>query len=193
MVKANEKGVEYMREMFEKKKKKYEEETGKQLKMTEAEFMDLVRKNIQDQATDLVFFLTLTSLFLMLKAIPPDDDDDKVTQNRYKFMLRIVDKVRDEVAYFYNPIALLDLTKSGIFPSVGLIHNFEKVFKNFTKEMYYIGVDDEKAAEKNQVIKYFLKGFPVAYEFDIPILLFFPDLAKDLGMRAQGEARPIGQ
>lgn len=192
MVKANEKGVEYMREMFEKKKKKYEIETGKKLKMTEAEFMDLVRKNIQNQATDFVFYLTLTSLFLMLKALAPDDDDDKVTKNRYNFMLRVIDKVRDEVAYFYNPIALLDLTKSGIFPSVGLIHNFEKIFTNFTKEMYYITTDDEKAAKENKVIKYFLKGFPITYEFDIPILLFFPDLAKDLGMKAQTEARPTG-
>jgi hypothetical protein len=193
MVKANEKGVEYMREMFEKKKKKYEEETGKKLKMTEAEFMDLVRRNIKNQATDLVFYLTLTSLFLMLKAIPPEDDADKATQNQYKFMLRVVDKVKDEVAYFYNPIALLDLTKSGIFPSVGLVHNFEKMWWNFAKEMYYITTDDEKAAKDNDVIKYFLKGFPVTYEFDIPILLFYPDLAKDLGMKAQAEARPIGQ
>jgi hypothetical protein len=37
-----------------------------------------------------------------------------------------------------------------------------------------------------------LKGFPVTYEFDLPILLFFPDLAKDLGMKAQSEAKPIG-
>ena len=107
-------------------------------------------------------------------------------------MLRVLDKVRDEVAYFYNPLSLLDLTKSGIFPSVGLIHNFEKILENFLKEMYYITKGDEKAAKENQVIKYALKGFPITYEFDIPILLFFPDLAKDLGMRAQAEARPKG-
>jgi hypothetical protein len=192
MVKANEKGVEYMREMFENKRRKYEQETGKELKMTEAEFMDLVRKNIKDQAVDFVFFLTLTSMFLMLKAIPPEDDEDKATQNKYKFMVRVLDKVRDEVAYFYNPLSLLDLTKSGIFPSVGLIHSFEKLFLNFGKEMYYLGTDNVKEAEKNQVIKYFLKGFPITYEFDIPILLFYPDLAKELGMRAQAEARPVG-
>jgi hypothetical protein len=66
------------------------------------------------------------------------------------------------------------------------------MFANFGKEMYYLGTDDVKAAEKNQVVKYFLKGFPVLYEFDIPILLFFPDVAKDLGMKAQSEAKPMG-
>ena len=74
-----------------------------------------------------------------------------------------------------------------------LITNFTKAFKNFGKEMYYLGTDDVKEAEKNQVIKYFLKGFPVTYEFDLPLLLFFPDVAKDLGIKAQSEAKPIGQ
>jgi hypothetical protein len=192
IVEANEKGVEYMRELFEKKKAEYERETGKTLQMTEQEFMDLVRKNIKDQAVDAVFYLTLTSLFLALKALAPDDDDDKLTQNRYKFMLRAVDKIKDEVGYFYDPTSLINLTKSGVFPSTSLIDNFIKMFKNFGLEMYYLGTDDVKAAEKNQVIKYFLKGFPVTYEFDLPLLLFFPDLAKELGMKAQAEAKPLG-
>jgi len=190
---ANEKGVEYMRELFEKKKAEYEKETGRTLQMTEQEFMDLVRKNIKDQAVDAVFYLTLTSLFLALKALAPDDDEDRLTQNRYKFMLRAVDKVKDEIAYFYDPTSLINLTKSGVFPSTSLITNFTKAFKNFGKEMYYLGTDDVKEAEKNQVIKYFLKGFPVTYEFDLPLLLFFPDVAKDLGIKAQSEAKPIGQ
>ena len=192
IVQGTEAGVEYMREMFEKKAEEYKKDTGKELRMTEAEFMNLVRKNVKDQATDVAFYLTLTSLFLGLKAMAPDDDDDKATQNQYKFMLRIVDKVKDEVAYFYDPTSLVNLTKSGIFPSTSLFTNFAKMFTNFGKEMYYLGTDDVKAAEKNQVVKYFLKGFPVLYEFDIPILLFFPDVAKDLGMKAQSEAKPMG-
>ena len=192
IVQGTDAGIEYMREMFEKKAEEYKKDTGKELRMTEAEFMDLVRKNIKDQATDVAFYLTLTSMFLGLKAAAPDDDEDKATQNQYKFMLRIVDKVKDEIAYFYDPTSLVNLTKSGIFPSTSLFTNFGKMFKNFGMEMYYLGTDDIKAAEKNQVVKYFLKGFPVLYEFDIPILLFFPDLAKDLGMKAQSEAKPMG-
>jgi hypothetical protein len=80
---ANEKGIEYMRELYEKKRLEYEKETGKPLRMSEQDFMDLVRKNIKDQAVDLVFYLTLTSMFLALKALAPDDEDDKLAQNRY--------------------------------------------------------------------------------------------------------------
>ena len=192
ILEANEKGVEYMRELFEKKKAEYEKETGKTLNMTEQEFIDLIRKNVKDQAVDAVFYLALTSLFLALKALAPDDDEDKLAQNRYRFMLRAVDKIKDEIAYFYDPTSLINLTKSGVFPSTSLITNFMTAFGNFGKEMYYLGTDDVKAAEKNKVIKYFLKGFPVTYEFDLPLLLFFPDIAKDLGMKAQPESRPVG-
>lgn len=190
---ANEKGVEFMREMYEKKKADYEKETGKTLKMTEAEFMDLFRKNIKNQMTDVLFYLSLTMLIVGAKAAAPDDDEDRATKNRYKFMLRIMDKVRDEIAYFYDPTSLLSLTTTGIFPSISYINNFKKLFGNFLKEMYAIGVGDEELQKKNQVIKYGLKGFPITSQFDSILLMFFPDVAKDLGMKAQSEAKPLGQ
>ena len=65
-------------------------------------------------------------------------------------MLRVMDKVRDEVAYFYDPTSLVGLTTSGIFPSLSYLTNFKKIFANFGKEMYAIGVGDEKLEKKNQ-------------------------------------------
>ena len=59
--------------------------------------------------------------------------------------------------------------------------------------MYAIGVDDEELEKKTSVIKYLLKGFPIASQFDSVFLIFFPDLAKDLGMRAQSESRPVAR
>jgi hypothetical protein len=192
-VQANDKGVEFMKEMYEKKKSDYEKDTGKTLNMTETEFIDLMRKNIKNQMTDVLFYLGLTMLFIGASAAAPDKDKDRATANRYKYMLRVMDKVRDEVAYFYDPTSLIGLTTSGIFPSLSYLTNFKKIFANFSKEMYAIGVGDEKLEKKNQVIKYVLKGFPVTSQADGILLMFFPDLAKDLGMKAQSQARPIGQ
>ena len=56
---------------FEKKKADYENDTGKTLNMTEAEFLDLVRKNIKSQAIDLTIMLSLVGLVLALKAYSP--------------------------------------------------------------------------------------------------------------------------
>jgi hypothetical protein len=60
-------------------------------------------------------------------------------------------------------------------------------------EMYAISTDDDKLAEKNYVIKYGLKGLPITSQFDSIFLIFFPELAKDLGMKATTESRPTGQ
>jgi hypothetical protein len=108
-------------------------------------------------------------------------------------MLRVMDKIRDEVAYFYNPTSFLGLTTSGIFPAISYLENFKKLFLNFGTEMYALGVGDEELAKKTQVVKYLLKGFPIASQVDAVLLMFYPDIAKDLGMKAQSEAKPFGK
>lgn len=183
--------VEQMRRLYEKKKADYEKDTGKKLMMTETEFIELAAQNIKNQAVDVLFYLALTGLVLAAKGLK-DDDDDKIVSNRYNYMIRALDKVRDEIAYFFNPLELINLTKGGLFPSIGLIDNYVKLFKNFGKEMYAIGIDDEKAQDKNYVIKYFLKGLPITSQFDTIFLLFFPDMAKDLGIKSQSQSRPVG-
>lgn len=189
---ANEKGVEFMRELYEKKKYEYETETGKTLEMTESEFMDLVRKNIKAQMVDVIFLLTLLAIYFGLKANAPEDDEDEIVKNQYKFMLRAADKVTDELLYFYNPTSITNLVSSGIFPSMSYITNFSKLLKNFMTENYAIAIGDEELEEKTSVIKYLMKSFPVANQAAGMLPVFYPELAKDLGIKAQSQARPMG-
>lgn len=44
-------------------------------------------------------------------------------------MLRAVDKLKDEIAYFYNPANLLQLVSRGLFPSAGLLKTLRKLLK----------------------------------------------------------------
>jgi cytidylate kinase len=187
-LRANDKGVEFMRTLFEKKKADYEKETGKELKMTEAEFMDLVRKNIKSQMVDVIFMLTLYGLFLGLKANAPDDDEDVRVKNQYKFLLKASDKLKDEIMYFYDPTSITNLVSTGIFPSIGHITNYKTLVKNFMTENYAIAVGDEKLQEKNYVVKYLLRSFPVTSQAQGMLPMFFPDLAKDLGIKAQSQS-----
>ena len=189
----DQKFVDQMKKLYEAKKADYERDTGKTLRMTQGEFVELVNANVRNQMTDFMFYLTLSALIIGAKAVEPGDDDDKATKNRYKYMLRVMDKVRDEVAYFYNPTSFLSLTTSGIFPAISYLENFRKIFVNFGTEMYALGVGDEELAKKTQVVKYLLKGFPIASQVDAALLMFFPDVAKDLGMKAQSQARPFGK
>ena len=189
----DEKFIAQIKDLYEAKRVEYEKDTGKVLEMTEAQFIDLVRQNIQSQMTDFLFYASLTALIIGAKAMVPDDDEDDASKNRYKYMLRIIDKVRDEVAYFYDPTAIISLTSGGVFPAITYLETFKKAFTNLRKEMFAIAIDDKETQDDNYVIKYFLKAAPIASQLDAFILLFYPDLAKELGMRAQSEARPIGR
>ena len=182
---ANEKGVAFMRELFEKKKDDYEKDTGKTLNMTETEFIDLVRANIRNQAYDLIFLTTMFILIAGLKANAPDDDEDPAVKAQYRFMVRMFDKFRSELSYFYDPTSAFDLISKGTFPAMGLIENFMKGTKNFFVENWALATGDEELAEDTKVIKYWLKTFPFTNQVAGYLPMFYPDLAKDLGLRVQ--------
>jgi len=188
---ANDKGVDFLRQLYEKKKSDYQIDTGKDLNMSESQFIDLVRKNLKAQITDVVFMLTLLSLYLALKANAPDDDEDEHVKNSYKYMLRATDKIKDELAYFYDPTSFTSLVSTGIFPSVALITNFKKLLVNFGIENYALATGNEELAEKTHVIKYVMKTFPVANQALGILPIFYPELAKDLGIKPQSQARPL--
>lgn len=182
--KGSEQYINYIRELYEKKKNDYEQETGKELEMTESEFIDLVRNNIRNQMYDLMFLLTLVSLVALLKAAAPDDEDEAV-RNQYKFLVKAADKLRDEISYFYDPTSFSSMFSTGLFPSISLLNNFKKVFTNFLKENYYILTDNEKEEEKNFVIKYAMRSFPFTNQVVGYLPMLYPELAKDLGLRMQ--------
>jgi hypothetical protein len=156
----DQKFVDQIKKLYESKRSDYEKDTGKTLRMTEGEFVELVSNNVRNQMTDFMFYLTLSALIIGAKAVEPDDDEDRSSKNRYKYMLRVMDKVRDEVAYFYNPTSFLSLTTSGIFPAISYLENFKKLFLNFGTEMYALGVGDEELAKKTQVVKICIKRIP---------------------------------
>jgi hypothetical protein len=185
---GNEEGVKYMRELWEKKKTDYERETGKTLDMTESEFMDLVRRNIKGQMVDAMFFLSLLLLVMALKANAPDDDEDPMVKNQYKFMMRAADKLKDEIQYFYNPANLLQLISGGLFPSIGLLSNFGKLLGNFMEEMFGLVLRNDEWVESAKPIKYLMKQFPVSNQIVQYLPLFVPEVAKDLGIKVQSQS-----
>jgi cytidylate kinase len=184
---GNDKGMEYIRELYEKKRADYKADTNKELEMTEDEFIDLVRANIKNQLIDVLFYAGLWALFLGMKAMAPDDDEDPIVKNQWNFMLKATDKFKDEIGYFYNPGSLTSLVSKGAFPAMGLITNYEKALGGFLKETYALGTGDIEGAEKNQVIKYWMKTNPITNQAAGLLPMFYPSLAKDLGIRMQSQ------
>jgi predicted esterase YcpF (UPF0227 family) len=177
------------RELYEKKQAEYEANTGKKLDMTEDEFIALVNQNIKNQALDLIILLTLMSLVAALKAAAPDDEEDPIVKNQYKFLLKATDKLTDELMYFYNPTTPLDLIsgKGGILPSIGLLKNYGNFLVDFASENYGIIIGDQEIQDDATPIKYLMKSFPISNQAAGLLPMFYPDVAKDLGIRMQSQ------
>lgn len=182
---ANERGVDFMRELYNKKKEDYEKDTGKELDMTETEFFDLVRQNIKSQMFDVIFLTTMFILVASLKGNMPDDDEDPAIKAQYRFVVKMADKFKDELSYFYDPTSLSGLVSSGVFPSMGLVNNFRKGVTNFFKENWALATGDDETVEETKVIKYWLKTFPFTNQMAGYLPMFYPELAKDLGLKVQ--------
>ena len=178
--------LEQVRQMFEKQKEEYFNSTGKELKMTESEFISLVNQNIKNQALDLMILTTLLAIGTVAKAMAPDDDEDENVKNVYRFMLKATDKVTDEVSYFYNPMTPFNLISTkGVFPSVGILNNYAKFLRDFALENYGMIINDDEIVDDAKPIKYLMKSFPVSSQAASYLPMFYPELAKDLGIRIQ--------
>lgn len=181
---ANERGVEFMRDLYEKKKYDYERDTGKELDMTEAQFMDLVRGNIKSQVIDLIFYTTMLILVAGIKDLP-DDEEDPAVKNQYRYFIKMADKFKDEISYFYDPTALLKTVSGNVFPAISLIENFRKGFGNFFIENWAIMEGDQETVDDVYVIKYLMKTFPFTNQMVGYLPMFYPEMAKDLGIKMQ--------
>ena len=182
---ANEDGVAIIKEAFEKRKIEHFEQTGGEvLQLDEALFIDLVRENVRAFALDAAVTLIIFAMVAALKAYLPDDEDERV-KNQYKFVVKAADKLKDELLYFWNPSSAASLLKSGIFPSLSLIEGGSKAISNFLTEMFAITTGNEKLEEDTKVIKYIMRTFPISSQMVGYTPMFFPDLAKDLGIQMQ--------
>lgn len=179
--------LDQVRDLYEKKRNEYKEKTNKDLDMTEDEFISLVNQNIKNQVADLVILLSLATLLAGLKAAAPDDDEEAIVKNQWKFYVKATDKLKDELMYFYDPTTPFDLLGKGIVPSLGLLENYIKFTKEFALENFGIIVGDEEMQDDASPIKYLMKSFPISNQAAGYLPMFYPDLAKDLDIRIQSQ------
>ena len=180
--------IEDLNKLYEEKKRAYFLATGQELKMTEAEFYDLVRQNIRQAGVDAAASLAVFAMFVAASAAKPDDDDDEQVKSVHKFTVRALDKLSDELTFFYNPTSFQQILNGSIFPSLSVFTDTLNIVNHFGKEMYGMTFD-EKLEEKNHVLKYVLKPIPVVSQLSSYLPLFAPELAKDLGIEISKESR----
>ena len=184
IIQGTDEGLAILDEMLQQKKEDYYRKTGMVLEITQEEFYDLIRTELSNQFKELGVLLGTLALMIGAKlAIPPEEEEDPVTRNRYKYTLKAINKVTDEIAFYYNPLSTEAMTRGSIIPALGLLTKTEKIIEHVFREGIGMATGDAKMMKKAHPTKYFLNVIPGAYQFQRDILpLVDPELAREMGI-----------
>jgi hypothetical protein len=187
ITKATPEGIRIMREMYESKIEQYYRKTGQKLDITEQEFFDLVRKELRSEGKELALLIGIVGIVFTIKsAVPPDDENDPTKKNRLKYLAKALTKMSNEIDFYYNPLSAESITRGTILPSFGLLTKAERLLDQSVKEMLG-GPETQKGAHP---LKALFSLIPGPSQFQTEILpLWFPEEAKELGIRPTAEAR----
>jgi hypothetical protein len=134
----------------------------------------------------------MMALVLAAGAAVPDDDEtlDPVTRNRYKYALKAMNKIEDELSFYYKPTSMESMTRGSILPSLGMLSKVEKLIANTVNETYGYATDDQDMIDKAHPLKYFFNLVPGFAQVQSEVLpTFFPELAKAQDIRVSPESR----
>jgi hypothetical protein len=190
IISGTDEGLQLINEMLEAKRLEYFRKTGQELEITEEEFQDLIREQLANQMKELYLLLGVMSLILMAKAsVPPEDATDE-EKNRYKWYAKLINKVADEITFYYNPLSFESMTKGSVLPSLNLLTKASDVLYYSARELYGEATDDQEMVDKSHPTKYFFNMIPVASQIQSEILPYlYPELAKEQGIKVTTESR----
>ena len=135
-------------------------------------------------------FRTLTFMMLLLTfgLMKGDDDDSTEEKNIKKLLRRQIDKMSDEISFFYNPKSLVDVASQGA-PILSLIRDHYSLFTNVSEQWFGVGLESigfeetgQTMQEKAKPLKYGFKVLPVLKEILTYIPTFDSEMAKDWGI-----------
>ena len=190
IISGTDEGLQILDQMLEQKKHEYFLKTGKQLEITQEEFYDLVRKVLSEEMKELGLLFSLMGMLIAAKAAQPPDDASDYEKNQYKFWAKALNKVSDEISFYYNPLSFSQITQGNILPSLNILVKAEQAITALGKEVTGYIIDDEEMIKKAYPTKYFLNLIPGAAQFNSEILPYiYPEGAKELGIRVSTQSR----
>jgi hypothetical protein len=183
IINGTEEGLAILDQMLEEKRQDHFKKTGQELEITKEEFYDVMRKELTNQLKELKLLLILMATLMAAKAAEPPEDASDLEKNRYKFWAKALNKISDEIIFYYNPTSFEGMTKGSILPSLNLLTKTERVFIQLNKEF---GDEPEKAYPQKALFNL----IPGLAQFQTEILPFIdPELAKEWGIRVSAESR----
>lgn len=192
IITGSEEGLRILDEMLQAKKEDYFKKYGEELVISDEEFYDMMRSELENQIKELKLLVGVMGMIAAAGAMIPDDDDtlDAATRNRYKYLMKGMHKIQDELSFYYNPVSMESITKGSLVPSLGLLSKTYKIFTNTAAEGYGFAIGDEQMMKKAHPLKYTFNVIPGLYQATNEVLPYvFPEVSKDLGIIVSSASR----
>jgi hypothetical protein len=187
---GTDKGLAILDEMLTKKKEEYYKKNGVELEITNEEFYDMMRQALSNEMKELGTLLSLMTVLISARLAAPPDDEDALTKNRYKMSLKLVNKIVDEVRFYYSPLSFVSMTRGSFLPALGTLSKVQKGVSALVTETVGYITDDEELIKKSHPSKYFIDVLPGASQLQrdwLPVA--FPEWAKEQGIVVNPQPR----
>lgn len=173
-------------EVYKDKKKQFQDLGlyDKRDFISQDEFIDMYMQGVNNSFIE---FRTMTFMLLLLTfgLMKPDDDDNNEEKSIKKLVRRQIDRMSNEISFFYSPASLYNVAAQGP-PILSLFHDTYNVVTNVGKQWFGVALEDmgfEETGQKMQKgahpMKYTFKVLPVLKEVLTYIPTFSNELAKD--------------
>jgi hypothetical protein len=180
---GNDKDIIEVAKKSYQQKKEYFASQEEEFHMTEGEFVDMFIKGVRSEFKELGLALAMFGILIAARAYAPDSDEEGYVKGGYKWMVRALDKLQDEVSFFYNPTSFTNIANGSVFPAVNLLVDIEKFLVHGTKNIFFNLTGNDEGAEAAKPAKYLFKIMPITKELISYIAIFNDDFAKDYGIR----------
>lgn len=184
---GNDKNIIEIAKKLYQEKREYFANQQEDFNMSEADFVDMYIKGVRSEFKELAVTVALVGILIAARANAPKKDDDPQIKGMYKWSLRAVDKLTDELSFFYDPKSFTDIANGSVFPAVNILVDSERLLKAATKDAYYHMVGDEQGVKQTHVAKYLFKSLPITKELATYIAIFNNDMAKQYGIQISSQ------
>lgn len=187
---GNEKGLVFMDELLREQQASHYAKYGKELTITKEEFYDLVQQQMANQMKELGLLIGMVGLVFAAKAAEPPEDATRLERNRYKYFLKMMHKIQDEISFYYDPTSFESITRGSILPALGLLSTAKKALFVLKDEVQGYVVGDQQMIDESHPTKYFINLIPgLAQGQNILWPMLDAEGAKDHGIIVTGESR----
>lgn len=172
--------VEVAKKEYERKKDDFNKELDN-LDMSEAEFVEMYIKGVRSEMREVLFAVSMLSILFAARAMEPDDNPE--IKGAYKWSLKMLDKLTDELTFMYSPKSFTNILNGSVFPAVGILVEAQRFITDVILKLFYKTIGEDEKADRKKVSKDLFRMFPITKELVTYIAIFNNDMAKEYGIR----------